>query len=196
MERTKKDWEEIIGHHIRNDTYLVLERMQKGEQYDAIIEDLSNHREENNIGSKGSLVKLETIKTYLALIDDGLDQESIKRTRRNYDNITGYGVYGIFVDDELIYIGQTKNFKERFKSHNSNFHVSDKALYKKMRMEKEAGKQVSIKPLINVEELDIKGSLKRRDLEAMELALISLYKPKYNYEGIVKPYCFTDYDYK
>ena len=196
MKRTKTEWMQIIGHPIRNDTYQVLERIQEGETFQEIIQDLDENREKYKIKPEVCLVSEGKIREYLSLI--GVDvlqikkqQEIHKKYNSKYSNITGYGVYGIFIDDKIIYIGQTHSFKQRFQVHNTCFHCSDKLLYQRMRKEKENGKQVSIKPLINVEELKTDEKITERDIFAMELALITLYQPDYNYEGKVAPYIFS-----
>lgn len=193
MRRTKEEWEEIVGHTMRIDTYLVLERIQDGETYEEIIRDLDQNREKYRIKNSVSLVKPKTIEQYLALIDVKLiELENKQRVvlRHGFEHITGYGVYGIYVNDKIIYIGQTQDFRRRFVNHHSGFNCSNKPLYKHMRLEKQKGNQVSIKPIINVEDLQTETPITERDLQAMELALITLYKPPYNYEGIVIPYVF------
>lgn len=61
MRRTKEEWEEIVGHTMRIDTYLVLERIQDGETYEEIISDLDQNREKYGIKNSVSLVKPKTI---------------------------------------------------------------------------------------------------------------------------------------
>lgn len=196
MKRSKSEWIQIVGHSIRNDTYQVLERIQEGETYEEIIKDLDSNREKYGIKSDVCLVSEATVRQYLSLVEIDIpqiqkEQEIHKKYHTKYSDITGYGVYGIFIDDKIIYIGQTHNFKQRFQAHNTCFHCSDKLLYQRMREEKENGKQVSIKPLINVEELKTDEKITERDIFAMELALITLYQPYYNYEGKVAPYIFS-----
>lgn len=197
MKRNKAEWQQIIGHNIRNDTYQVLERIQEGETYQEIIKDIDENREKYKIKPEVCLVSEGKIIEYLSLVNIDIKQlEEEKKIKKKYNskysNITGYGVYGIFIDDNIIYIGETLNFKQRFQAHNTCFHCSDKPLYQKMRQEKENGKQVSIKPLINVEELKTEEKITERDLYAMELALITLYKPYYNHEGTIIPYIFSN----
>jgi hypothetical protein len=99
-----------------------------------------------------------------------------------------YGIYAIKRKDtdEIIYIGMTtRSFAERCNEHNETFKEDkdDKGmvLYKKMRAFKEIGIDTYFIPLLDVkEDIKVKGELSVRDLEAMELALISLYKPMGN----------------
>jgi hypothetical protein len=47
------------------------------------------------------------------------------------------------------------------------------------------------KVLVDVSKLSIDKELERNEIEAMELALISMYKPIGNYAGVKGPYKFT-----
>ena len=199
MERTKEEWQQIIGHNIRNDTYQVLERIQKNEKFEDIIKDIREHREKYGVKQDTPLVRKETVKEYLSLVGVKIQEElvvvekNVKTKRKSiYDGLDGYGIYGIFIDDELIYIGETIDFKTRAKSHHTLFNNSDKPLYVRMRLEKENGKNVSIKPLINIKDLVTDEKITQRDIFAMELALITLYKPLYNYEGVKILYQFSN----
>lgn len=191
MERTKLEWEEIIGHNIRNDTYLTLERIQKNESYQAIIKDLDSNREKYDIKQDYPLVKLKTIKQYLTLINYTVEEE--KEIRKDKKDSKIGGIYGIFEDDKIIYIGQTKCFRKRFNNHKSCFNdINQKTfLYNYMRKSKKEGHNLYIKPIISTEDMNVKHSLTTRDLEAMELAFITLYKPICNYRGVKEPYKFT-----
>ena len=111
------------------------------------------------------------------------------QTKENKNNQSG--VYGIYIDNELVYIGETcRSFKERFSQHKYNLETSDLYLYRLLRKAKEEGKKITLQPLIIREELFVKGEIKDRDIKAMELGLINLYKPKCNIEGKLKLYQF------
>lgn len=105
------------------------------------------------------------------------------------------GIYGIYCNNKLIYIGKTNvDFKTRFQQHKEA--VDNKStvqfLYKYIVQQKaENDAEIIMKPLINVKELKVKGSINNRDIEAMELALISLYKPICNIQGVKQEYEFT-----
>ena len=47
------------------------------------------------------------------------------------------------------------------------------------------GNDVRLKPIINVKELNTSNKISNRDIEAMELALIHLYQPKCNIQGVL-----------
>lgn len=111
-----------------------------------------------------------------------------------YDE-SGWGVYGIYYaeneeEPELIYIGMTcRGFKTRWTEHYNIFKglenpASGMILY---QQNLDADK-ISFRKLIDVKELKYEGVITNRDVEAMELALITLYQPKYNILGKTKPY--------
>ena len=81
MKRTKTEWMQIIGHPIRNDTYQVLERIQEGETFQEIIQDLDENREKYKIKPEVCLVSEGKIREYLSLI--GVDVLQIKKIARN-----------------------------------------------------------------------------------------------------------------
>ena len=56
---------------------------------------------------------------------------------------------------------------------------------------RDKGSIITLKPLINIKDLKVKGIIRNRDIEAMELALIQLYQPICNIQGIKQDYEFT-----
>lgn len=193
MERTKLEWEKIIGHNIRNDTYLTLERIQKNEPYQTIIKDLDSNREKYNLKENYPLVKLKTIKQYLALINCTVEIGEEEEKEEDKKDLNTGGIYGIFRDNKIIYIGQTVCFRKRFINHRSSFNDEKNKtfLYNYMRKSKREGHNIYIRPLVSIEDMNVAHSITQRDLEAMELAFITLYKPICNYNGIKEPYKFT-----
>lgn len=110
-------------------------------------------------------------------------KEQTKRKKR-----LSYGIYGIYIDNELVYIGKTiRNFEERWKEHEAC--VKDKQiansnqpyLYEAMRNNK-----YEFRKLIEF----TKEIMYDWDLQCMEFALIETHKPKYNYVGVKVPYEF------
>lgn len=105
------------------------------------------------------------------------------------------GIYGIYCNDKLIYIGKTNvSFEARFKQHKEA--VESKStiqfLYKYIVQQKEQNNaEITMKPLVNIKELKVKGKITNRDIEAMELALIDLYKPICNIQGVKQDYEFS-----
>lgn len=112
------------------------------------------------------------------------------------------GIYGIYVIDDvmqyerLIYVGMTtKSFEERFKRHKSNMENEkiDQRLYKSMRQAKKQGFSVELRPLVILGEIKWnKKYISRKELQMMELALIDLFQPEWNWEGVHAPYLFGE----
>lgn len=107
------------------------------------------------------------------------------------------GIYGIYVDDELIYVGLTSAcFSERFQFHNKKLNSTDLtsqlALYECMRQALSEGKKVQMRPIIALQNLTMSygACLTLHDLEMMELTTIALYRPKFNVIGLVTNYQF------
>lgn len=115
------------------------------------------------------------------------------------------GIYGIYIDGELIYIGLTNNcFGERFHQHRYNLiHKSrwkgQEKLYSAMFDGVKEKKQVELVPLVIKEELERENNivLDKRDLAAMELAFISYWRMTGNLKnliGVDKSYIITERD--
>ena len=109
------------------------------------------------------------------------------------------GVYGIYVDNELVYIGKTtQGFQKRFYQHKHLIDFPDDSetqydMYYELAVARAQGKKVQLLPLIIAEYIpyDSLYTLNNRDLESMEFALIWCYRPKYNICGRAKPYKYT-----
>lgn len=106
-------------------------------------------------------------------------------------------VYGIYVDEDLVYIGKTKrNVEERFKEHKriiehlDKYKGSQKDLYYGLRAAKDAGKNVYMNVLIDADKVKTNIKLGNWEICTMELALITLWQPMYNIEGVTKDYRF------
>ena len=98
------------------------------------------------------------------------------------------GVYGIYLRGELVYIGKTTiTFADRFKQHKEGIKKGkDMFLYEQLH--NEPAEDIEMKPIIKIEDLKIEGAIEDRDIGSMELALITLYQPKFNRSGIVCNY--------
>ena len=65
---TKKEWEQIIGHSIRNDTFIILNGIIfKNLSYEDIVKDIEEHREEYGIKHDTIITKKTTIDKYIKL---------------------------------------------------------------------------------------------------------------------------------
>ena len=119
-----------------------------------------------------------------------------KPLKSKYDQTIG--IYGIFVDEKIIYIGKTiSGFKKRFQQHKSA--MADESnhllLYQRLRKYKEQGKIIQMRVLIDINDLKIinKKAITRTDIKMMELALISVFQPECNIEGVSASYDFGKY---
>lgn len=105
------------------------------------------------------------------------------------------GVYGIYADDKLVYIGRTiAGFKQRYKSHLKELKENNSFLYRRLREYKDAGCEIRLKPLIVLEKLEMvhKKTINIKELNCMEFALITVLQPELNVEGRLKPYVFRN----
>lgn len=103
----------------------------------------------------------------------------------------GKGIYGIFENEELIYVGETiKSFVDRFRAHakciKENSTIS--TMYKYIRDNFEENK-FYMRPLVEVDtRVKLSGELQLRDIQSIELGFIICFRPKFNIMGIYKEY--------
>lgn len=109
----------------------------------------------------------------------------------DFEKIIDYGIYGIYVEDNLYYIGMTmRDFKERFSEHiaainNKNLiNSQQKFLYAQIRTDESNGKEYEFKIIENCGE----KKLSKKEVELLEEFAIKIMKPKYNYCGVKVPY--------
>lgn len=104
---------------------------------------------------------------------------------------SSYGVYALYVNNELFYIGSTmRDFDIRFKEHAENIKNNSRELYVYSLIK--PGDQIECGILIDAAKLNTNSVLTRRDIESMELGLISLYKPKGNLAGNTHEYKYRE----
>lgn len=109
------------------------------------------------------------------------------------------GIYGIYVDDVLVYIGKTtQSFQKRFLQHKHNMDYPEDSttqydMYYELAVARAQGSCIQLRPLFIVEYVpyDSLYHITNRDLESMEFALIWCYRPRYNIKGIKQPYKYT-----
>lgn len=94
----------------------------------------------------------------------------------------GIGIYGIYEDNQLVYIGYTmRSFDIRWQEHRRGIaQQSDKLWLYKLINKKN---KIDFRVLLDVTELKYNRKITKHDLEMMELALIHVFKPKYNFAG-------------
>lgn len=123
-------------------------------------------------------------------------QKKDKERKRQHEEY-GYGIYGIYIENELVYIGKTiVNFNERFNQHKlaMNDISNNLPIYKELRMAKQMNKNIYLRPLIDLSELKVEHhnyEFSNKEIECMEMALIIILKPKCNVEGVYKLYRFS-----
>lgn len=80
-----------------------------------------------------------------------------------------------------------RKFEDRIKEHEEGIKNKTNELY----MYSKFSGELSWNKLIEIKNLKANKEIARRDIEAMEFALINLYKPKYNLAGNTMEYKFS-----
>ena len=99
------------------------------------------------------------------------------------------GVYGVYINDKLVYIGMTwtQDFKARWSQHQRNFEIGSSALH--LYSLTQPNDKIEYKILIDVSEIKLsEGVLDKRDVQMMELALIREHRPAGNLSGNTMEY--------
>lgn len=128
-------------------------------------------------------------------------RDIIKEQKKGIEKFKHVGLYGIYIDNELVYIGKTmRSFEERFNEHkekvNAPYKDNDIKLYKTLKEAKKQGKEIQMKELISLYNLLIEVEGKKNnnftneELCDMELALIKVLQPRCNVEGKDIPYVY------
>ena len=181
------------------------------EKIESLREYLSQHRELID-NKQWPIVKVSTIiekyKEFFDIKEDIKDEEidyynfnslipnySLRKIHRDWENKTG--VYAIFIDNVLVYIGSTTvSFKERFKQHKdivkNGSELDVQKVHKEIRIALQNNKPIDFKPIVVVEDLHYlhKQHINEKELKCMELALITALQPMYNIAGVYKPFSF------
>lgn len=99
------------------------------------------------------------------------------------------GIYGIYEDNKLVYIGMTtRDFQKRWKEHQQKINEGSKELALYSLINKKA--KIEYKVLFSRNEMKSNDEITKRDLQAMEFVLIQEHKPKYNFAGNTQAYVF------
>ena len=122
----------------------------------------------------------------------------------NEEILNDKGIYGIYVDDVLMYVGMTMDsFRKRFGSHrrhindmiNGRYNGNNRHLYTALAKYVNGWNNVEFRPLVCLSKLKIQETsarcnprLTRRDVECMELAFISYFRPVLNVQGMYTEY--------
>lgn len=106
------------------------------------------------------------------------------------------GIYGLYLDGELVYIGKTtQSFLKRYSQHKRLVDFPEESekqydMYYELAEALALGKSLSLRPLFVAEEVPYNSlyKLTNRDLESMEFIMIHIFKPRYNVAGVKVPY--------
>lgn len=194
----------LIGTNIRNDTYYILWRIiDYKESYIEARKYVIDHWEELKISKRIiETQNIVTIKRIKEIIDnynlkayDGSDiilgEEEPKKkksgsNKKKEKKEKEYGIYGIYIDNKLVYIGMTaKSFGERFSSYKTQIQNPSRKIEYMMVNAKQNGKMVEMRPLIVNNEF---VSISEIELKKIEYSLIKILQPEGNLEGTVLPY--------
>ena len=97
------------------------------------------------------------------------------------------GVYGIFEEDTLIYVGETmRSFKERMKDHNKYMNEGNKEneMYQYIK-ENFKEKRFFMRPLVEIEtRVNANRKLTQDEVYAIELGFITCFMPRFNRAGV------------
>ena len=117
------------------------------------------------------------------------EKERKMREKRNKKKKEG-GIYGMYENGELVYIGMTlRKFEDRWQEHLDNIAAHNNKLDFYKYVSKDS--KIEFKKLIQIKNLQANVELTKRDIEAMEFALIQEHQPKYNLAGRTMKYIFS-----
>lgn len=122
-----------------------------------------------------------------------ITESEFRRAKKKYESKgrAGGGIYGIYKDGELVYIGYTKrDMRDRIREHQDIVYGRAKKP-KNMRLYNVISKHDNLqwRALIFRDQLKASG-VTERDMKAMELALITLFQPEGNLQGVTMDYKF------
>ena len=109
-----------------------------------------------------------------------------------YPQYNHYGVYGLYRNNQLVYIGSTSRpFKERIREHYQNIQKTIETGKSNFQVYSLFAKEdkISVSILIDMYEVGYK-QLTERDLRAMELAMITYFAPVGNVSGLKQGFQF------
>lgn len=109
-----------------------------------------------------------------------------RQSKKNVSQVCNGGVYGVYRNGQLIYIGSTIDFNKRWNEHKRNIKNKDYKLYFYKLIKPEDN--IEFKILIDGSKLKTDKTLTATDLKTMELALITLSQPIGNIAGRLQPF--------
>lgn len=111
--------------------------------------------------------------------------------QKEKEKVESCGVYGIYQDKELIYIGMTmREFEIRWREHLENIKLKRNELYFEKYMD--INKEIEFEKMVDICQIQTDKIITREDVKSMELALIQVFQPKGNLEGRTMPYRYNN----
>lgn len=175
----------------RGDTYFCVGKLldkwkERGEISDEQFLEVKKEWEELNPNDPHDFVKKTTIERWLKRLDP------IEEVNNKHGI---YGIYSIRPDgkEQLVYIGKTEtSFSQRFQEHVRGMKTGDSFVHREMKEYKELGYSFVLRPMVVIEDLKMdRMTITSKELKSMQLALITVFKPRWNVQGVLTPYCFT-----
>lgn len=194
----------VVITEIIEPVYLANTKALVEQAFNEIIKDTSikivNCREmAEEIQKRYSTLNIKSIKTienYVGDINRSLPEKILQpiTAAKIINDKKSYGVYAIYADDKIIYIGSTiRTFDIRFAEHQQaikDLKQPQLDVYNLIRIFQEAGQTITYKPLIDCSKLQTNKTLTTHDIESMELALIQEHQPVGNIAGLTKPFLY------
>lgn len=122
------------------------------------------------------------VNKYVELYDFTLDEI------RNFNDKSG--IYALIYDNEVIYVGQSKNIGDRLRTHRRTKveQIVNKIIKEGGKVNR--SKQIALYDFINGNKEDIQFVvlLETKELNRYEEHYIKLFQPKYNYKGVDVPF--------
>lgn len=155
-------------------TQVVAERMKVyGETYE---EGLAFFRENHNLWGHRMVV----LPSSREMVQEALDHWG--NIRVMYEPEINYGIYGIYINKRLVYIGKTMNdFSKRFSNYKSDMKKKPNRKIIQLLIEaSQEGKRIEFRQIISSKNLPMSNN----DLILLEKQLIELYQPIGNELGV------------
>ena len=182
------------SHSFFNYLYILMNKMRPDEEYSKILLEEKKVADEErkktlNIKRIKNIEDEQAPEFDIAALQSHKNKTVVKKqVNKNKNKHKGY-IYGIKIDNKLVYIGKTiRPIKDRISEHiecvldETIENSQQKYLYKVMR--ECQGYKFEIMAVH--EEID------NHSLEMIEKALIENIKPEFNYEGVKVPYRFSE----
>lgn len=119
---------------------------------------------------------------YIAIILKHMTPINKNMLQEDNNEEFSYGVYGIYENGELVYIGMTmRDFMQRWEEHQRGIKTGSKELIFYSKINKKS--KIEFKILVDVSKIESNSKITKRDVQSMELGLIRVFNPKYNYAG-------------